>query len=113
MNGKGRLWPSGRRRWTSKQRRRLIDELLARDGDLCPLCGLPLDLSLGARHPNGVTFDHIIRVADGGGDDLDNLQLAHRPCNTRRGHEEERLANISDDLDALALGILDLGEAGA
>lgn len=35
-------------------------------------------------HPGSPTADHIIPVAQGGTDDLDNLQLAHYRCNVTR-----------------------------
>lgn len=46
-----------------------------RDAYRCQLCGTWTDL----------TIDHIIPVARGGGDDLDNLQTLRRPCNSSKG----------------------------
>jgi hypothetical protein len=52
--------------------------VIARDGYVCGICG---DLVC----PTELSIDHIIPVARGGGDDLDNLQVAHRVCNSRKG----------------------------
>lgn len=48
---------------------------------ICGICGQPVDKSLKYPHPMSPTVDHIIPCAKGGGDDIDNLQLAHRKCN--------------------------------
>jgi 5-methylcytosine-specific restriction endonuclease McrA len=71
--------PDGIRRW-----------LRERDGDNCALCGEPIDFTLapaGRTHGRsmGVSIDHIIPRAAGGSDDFTNLQLAHGPCNRRKG----------------------------
>jgi 5-methylcytosine-specific restriction protein A len=55
--------------------RALRAEVLRRDGYRCWLCG-----GLGAD-----SADHLVRVADGGGDSLANLRAAHLSCNARRG----------------------------
>jgi 5-methylcytosine-specific restriction endonuclease McrA len=31
-----------------------------------------------------ITLDHIIARSDGGGDEIENLQLAHDPCNLEK-----------------------------
>lgn len=49
--------------------------VLARDGYVCHLCGLP-----GAD-----SVDHIIPRSRGGSDDESNLRAAHAVCNNRRG----------------------------
>ncbi len=36
-------------------------------------------------HPYGMSFDHVVPEAAGGGWTWDNLQLAHRGCNVMRG----------------------------
>ena len=52
------------------------------------LCGLPLDRHIpDVLNPEYITFDHIVPESDGGTDDLNNLQLAHRLCNQLRGAE--------------------------
>ena len=48
--------------------------VLERDGYVCPYCGRPAD-----------TVDHVIPVALGGTDTLDNLVAACKRCNSRKG----------------------------
>lgn len=52
--------------------------IYVRDNGICGFCGenVPID---------EVSIDHIQPVALGGSDDLSNLRLAHRRCNTSRG----------------------------
>jgi 5-methylcytosine-specific restriction endonuclease McrA len=59
-------------------------------GDKCHLCGSPLDFSIRrTKHPLYVTVDHLIPKSLGGGDHINNLKLAHRSCNMRRGNSME------------------------
>ncbi len=51
-----------------------------RDGGLCQLCGLPV-----VRDSQEQSFDHRIPLSLGGSHTADNLQLAHRQCNTWKG----------------------------
>ena len=49
-----------------------------RDGGMCGICGLVVDLS--DRH-----FDHIVPLARGGAHATWNIQVAHALCNRRKG----------------------------
>lgn len=60
-------------------------QLAERDGPRCALCGEDVDFSLRSPHPMSASVDHIIPRSRGGTHDADNLQLAHRTCNTRKG----------------------------
>ena len=60
-----------RRGFTVNQSRQVWD----RDGWSCVTCGSHVAL----------TVDHIVPVARGGSDDLDNLQTMCQPCNSRKG----------------------------
>jgi 5-methylcytosine-specific restriction endonuclease McrA len=51
----------------------------------CWICGQLIDLSLDYNHKSALTLDHVIPLARGGTDDLDNLRPAHRACNSKRG----------------------------
>lgn len=60
-----------RRAHTSYHRRA---ELLERDGHRCQECAATNDL----------TIDHIMPITKGGTDELDNLRILCRPCNSRK-----------------------------
>lgn len=55
-----------------------------RDGDLCQLCLEPIDFTLRHLDPRGRTVDHIIPQRWGGGNEVENLWLAHRACNSAK-----------------------------
>ena len=57
----------------------LIQFLADRDGDFCFIC------KKGWDENDEVTIDHWIPLARGGTWHLDNLRLAHKPCNARKG----------------------------
>jgi 5-methylcytosine-specific restriction endonuclease McrA len=61
------------------------DELARRDGYVCGLCCLPVDMALVYPDPGFGSIDHVVPVARGGSNDLSNLQLAHLSCNLRKG----------------------------
>jgi 5-methylcytosine-specific restriction endonuclease McrA len=55
--------------------RRLVAQVIARDGGRCHICG----------GPGADSADHLIRIRDGGSDELSNLAAVHHvPCNVRR-----------------------------
>lgn len=61
-----------------------IERLRARDGDICQICGLPVDdtdISNGHARSMYPTLDHIIPLSKGGSHTWDNVQLAHMRCN--------------------------------
>lgn len=51
----------------------------------CQLCLSPVRPDEDSNHPRYPTLDHIVPRARGGSDDPENLRLACRQCNTRRG----------------------------
>ena len=54
--------------------------------EVCGICGRPVDKTLPAGTPLSPELDEIIPVARGGSPyDIDNLQLAHRVCNQKKG----------------------------
>ena len=64
-------------RWTR-------DDLIARDGSLCHLCGEPIDLSLKHPHTKSFTEDHVIPLARGGAHTFTNIKPAHLYCNSSK-----------------------------
>lgn len=69
-----------------------LEAVAERDGNICQICGAPVDWNdkrpapkttiCGDMYPS---VDHIIPVSKGGKDSWDNVQLAHRICNTLKG----------------------------
>jgi 5-methylcytosine-specific restriction endonuclease McrA len=66
------------------QRNRPI--VLERDGWVCQICDIAIDRNALPFDDRAPAVDHIVRVTDGGGDELDNLRATHRWCNLRREH---------------------------
>lgn len=62
----------------SKKSSTEVRSLLARDGEDCFLCCLPLGAD--------VTVEHLVAVAHGGPNHLSNKVLMHRLCNERVNH---------------------------
>jgi 5-methylcytosine-specific restriction endonuclease McrA len=64
----------------------VIAALLRRDGGNCQICGKRFLAEVVSHlHGRSMQVDHIVPVAKGGSDDLDNLRLTHRSCNISRG----------------------------
>lgn len=51
----------------------------------CHLCGEPINYQADHLDPHSFTIDHIIPIAKGGADTLDNCAPAHRKCNRDKG----------------------------
>jgi len=47
----------------------------------CGICGLPIDYGLPYPHLDSFVVDHIIPLAKGGADTIENKQAAHSRCN--------------------------------
>ena len=50
----------------------------------CYLCGDLIDPNLPSHHRMARTIDHIIPIARGGKHDIDNIDFAHRSCNSSK-----------------------------
>lgn len=86
-----------RERWQVKNRKRRATlrsvpsepyttaAVAERDMFMCQLCFDPVDLTLTSPHPDSPSIDHVVPLAAGGSDTPDNVQLAHRWCNTSKG----------------------------
>lgn len=59
----------------NRRRKETFTALVNRDGEYCQHCGVTRDLSV----------DHVLAIANGGGNELNNLQLLCRSCNSRKG----------------------------
>lgn len=61
-------------------------DIIDRDGDLCVLCGEPLDLGAPWPSPLSPTVEHLecISWPDSAGDVLTNVAASHYTCNCRR-----------------------------
>lgn len=59
----------------------------------CHLCGTPIDYEAHWLSPFSFTVDHVLPLAKGGTDTLDNKAAAHRACNRAK----------SDKTDAVVL----------
>lgn len=74
------------------RRRQARAKVLARD-HACGICGAPIDKTIkldhnGKPHPLSPEVDEIIPISKGGSPyDVNNLQLAHRICNQRKGNK--------------------------
>ncbi len=56
------------------------DEILARDGLVCHICGIDVE-------PNDVHFDHVIPLSKGGAHSMDNIHVSHSKCNLRKNNK--------------------------
>lgn len=61
-----------------------------RDEWTCQLCGRAIDRTLRFTDPAAGQVDHVVSVAYGGSDDLNNLQATHRVCNQAKGPSRRR-----------------------
>ena len=71
-----------------------VQKLAKRDHDKCQLCGLPVDWNDKHKTDKAVicgdmypSIDHIIPISLGGLHAWDNVQLAHRICNTKKNNK--------------------------
>lgn len=87
-----------RRRHGYKGEKISILYLYKRDGGICQLCGKKVPerlLGKSQTHPDSPTIDHIIPTSLGGTHTKNNVQLAHRRCNSiknnRNGFNEQLL----------------------
>lgn len=55
-----------------------------RDEWRCQLCGEPVDRTANAPQPMAPTLDHIVPLSRGGSHTLENCQVAHFICNSRK-----------------------------
>ena len=65
-------------------------------GEVCGICGHPIDKRLRYPDPMAASVDHIVPISRGGHpSDLDNLQLTHWCCN--RAKSDKLMTGVSGD----------------
>ena len=59
-------------------------------GGTCSICGIDIDLYYRHQHTHALapTLDHVIPIAKGGSNSIDNLRPAHRVCNGLKGADD-------------------------
>ncbi len=80
-------WADDKRRHNYRE---TADIVRARDGDVCGYCGHAV--RFGARGPRGGTFDHVDPTGE---TTVDNLAVACRSCNSRKGRRTPTEAGMS------------------
>jgi hypothetical protein len=73
-----------RRRTAMNANPQLQEAIRARDGDACRYCGVSVK-PRDRKGPQGLTYDHVIPVVRGGDESVENLVVACRRCNMRKG----------------------------
>ncbi len=59
--------------------------LFHRDGGVCQICALPVDLNICGTESMAPSIDHRVPLSRGGEHSYANTQLAHFGCNSRKG----------------------------
>jgi 5-methylcytosine-specific restriction endonuclease McrA len=73
-----------------------VDQVIAKWGELCHLCGLPIDLTAPRQTKipgweNGLHLDHVIPISHGGPDTIENVKPSHGKCNlTKNGQSRKK-----------------------
>jgi len=57
---------------------------IARDKPACHICGRPIDYALPHLDPMSFVVDHVVPLAKGGLDVMENKKAAHRGCNSTK-----------------------------
>lgn len=65
--------------------RELVNAKWEASNKTCCLCGTRIDDTLSAPHPMSLTLEHLTPISRGGRHDIDNIDFAHRACNTKKG----------------------------
>jgi 5-methylcytosine-specific restriction endonuclease McrA len=94
-------WPSEAERYVAKKRRRramlrgaesepyTMDQIAELTDFNCAICGTYVNMNLTGLDENGPNLDHIVPLSRGGSGLKENIQLAHRRCNLRKGARVE------------------------
>ena len=93
-------------RYANGNARRKVRARLKARGDVCGICGKPIDYSLGMitdpktgkrrPHPMSFVVDEVVPVSKGGSPyDINNCRAAHWICNARRGDGTKKKQVVS------------------
>lgn len=74
----------GMRQFSSKKRREIRALLIEKYGTDCQLCFKPINMT-HTREDDSFSIDHIIPLADGGANTVDNMHPCHIACNEAKG----------------------------
>lgn len=58
--------------------------IIARSKPNCYICGQPIDYELRFPDPGCFVVDHVVPVAKGGSDQIENKKAAHNACNSKK-----------------------------
>ena len=92
------------RNTTTRDRHRAI---IAKGQPPCGICGLAIDYTLPHLNPGAYVVDHIIPVAKGGPDTLENKQAAHRACNRAKSDSLPGMTHAAPRLPATTTTLVD------
>lgn len=72
-------------RWGGRKVAELRALVLATYPAVCRICRQPIDVTLPATHPMGVSVGHLVPRSKGGTDAIENLRPEHLSCNVGLG----------------------------
>ena len=81
----GKHYTRAKKKGVPYERGVTLPNLIKRDGLQCAICGLMCIYGGDPLAPLYPSIDHIIAIANGGGHTWDNVQVAHRQCNSYKG----------------------------
>ena len=81
----GKHYTRAKKKGVPYERGITLRKLIERDGLQCAICGLVCAYEGNPQAPLYPSIDHIIPMAKGGGHTWDNVQVAHRQCNSYKG----------------------------
>lgn len=58
--------------------------IIAKAKPACHICGRPIDYTLPYPDPGCFVVDHLVPIAKGGSDAIENKKAAHHACNSKK-----------------------------
>jgi len=74
-------------------KRRIRTKLMKKQRGLCCFCKEPMEVTDDITNMKQATFEHVIPLARGGLDNVNNIKLSCRQCNADRGHDMPEISN--------------------